>query len=102
MTKETLTHIIEQLYEAHTQGLIQDYTTSFRQLQCIHQPYHAKIQKSPVPFSIFITFHDTTPQSKKIALKDYFISTHHAQAYLTLEETVLKVIIPLEVTSQIL
>lgn len=91
MTKEALTNILKQLYQAQSQGLIKDYHTSFQELRCAHQNHLAHIQKRPVPFTIHIKFYPTTPQSKKIALKDYFTSTYQAQATLTKNDSTLRV-----------
>jgi hypothetical protein len=94
MTKATLIKILDQLYQAQSQGLIHDYSHNCQYLYQAHQHHLAKIPKPPPRYSLFITFHPNTPQSKKIALKDYFISTYHTNAYLTLEESVLRVNIP--------
>ena len=92
MTKPEFLKILTQLYHAQTEGLIHNYTHNYLSPIISHQKHYHPIPNPKT--TIFIAFTPTTTKSKKIALKDYFISTHSAEASLIAEEMILRVDIP--------
>jgi hypothetical protein len=61
MTKEGLSQILDQLYEAQQKGLIHDY---------MHLEHHQYI---------YIMFNQDTSEQTKVALSEYFTSSHNTE-----------------------
>ena len=90
MTKQAFAKILDQLYQAQSQGLIHNYTHNYLSPVISHQKHYHPIPNPKT--TIFIAFTTTTPQSKtKVALQGYFLNTHKSLSHLLEHASILRV-----------